>query len=100
VDAHTTFVENEAACEALSITDLQDLVASINIYPNPASELLTIDDPTKSIHRIKIHNVSGQLIKAYKEASSEIQVGQLPAGIYFINLETPLGVVRKKFIKE
>ncbi|MGI9525510.1 MAG: DUF4832 domain-containing protein [Weeksellaceae bacterium] len=60
---------------------------SIFIYPNPASEFITIALKNTDVETIKIYNIYGQLVKVVSIASNQkINITELPAGIYFISL--------------
>ncbi len=71
---------------------------ALNIYPNPGKELLflTTED---TIQEIKAFNVSGMIIKKWKGDTKEINVSDLPRGIYFFRIETDKTTVVKSFVK-
>ena len=76
---------------------------NISIYPNPATDNLTIESPLHS--NIEITNIQGQLIKTLaasgtKSASWRIDVSALPCGVYVVQVKTEKGVTVRKFIKE
>ena len=75
-------LSDDAAGEV--ITDKQILV-----YPNPTDEIVFIELPGNTNALIKIYNNLGQQVQqqtCYNEMA-EIVVQQLPAGIYFIELQ-------------
>lgn len=80
--------------------------AELTIYPNPASDQLTIELPDflpkSSI--VSIKNVIGQTLQqisiSVNEKKLELDVSGLSQGIYFIQLQTKDGIVSKKFIKD
>ena len=59
---------------------------TFNIYPNPAKETLTIEGP--SIKQITIYSTTGQIVKKINcdDELVNINVGNLQAGIYFVNI--------------
>ncbi len=71
-----------------SETGLEDNDENIGIYPNPASEKITIE--AQNIESVSITNVMGQ--KVYEQSVNNdnmvIDVNELPAGIYMINVVT------------
>jgi len=94
-------------------TGINELSNSLNIavYPNPASEIVTIDASTSlSIHSvslnipmaIEITNIEGQLIKTLITSSNktDVDVSTLPSGVYFVKVKTEKGMMVEKFIKE
>ena len=81
------------------ISDIE--IASIQLYPNPVKDVLTIESGELTINNISIHDISGRAVETWTAASLQtINVSSLPQGVYFLKIETYKGVVTKKFIKE
>ncbi len=82
----------------------------ISIYPNPATNQLTIH--SSSFHNeavtVSIMNVLGEMMQeekaspqpSPKEREFTINIKNLPAGIYFLEIKTENGSVVKRFVKE
>ena len=70
------------------------------IYPNPASDNITIIIPQKAT--IEITNSAGQIIETFKsvETKVKIDVVNFPTGVYIIKVKTDNEILTKKFIKE
>ena len=83
-------------------TGINQISENINltIFPNPATDNITIEAPQQSI--IEISNIEGQLIKtlAASSAKTNIDVSTLPCGVYIVQVKSEKGVAVKKFIKE
>ena len=79
-------------------------VFSINIFPNPSSNFLTIqldDASTTQVFNVVIYNTSGTVIGKHNIIKKEqtIDISNLPQGEYFINIIRPNGeVITKKLI--
>ncbi len=71
--------------------------SAINIYPNPASELLEVRTENE-IEAYKIYNSLGQLIESNK-FDYQISVSHLPEGSYSILFSSGEKLSTKKFIK-
>ena len=73
------------------------VLPEIVLFPNPAVDFIRIDSPV-DIKSWTLFNLNG---KAIKHSGSELQipVNDLPAGFYFLRLNTANGSVTKKFIK-
>jgi hypothetical protein len=87
---------------ALSLTDVSELKRAISIYPNPANNLININNlSTFSIDNFKIFTINGSLIKELKNSDSyqNIDVSQLQSGVYFIYIEVNNQKLNYKFIK-
>lgn len=70
---------------------------SIKIYPNPTSDLLSIQGVEK-VERIRIFNLQGKLMKEVK--ASEINIAQLQAGAYIANFYAGSQVYSRKVVKK
>jgi hypothetical protein len=79
--------------------------ASIEVYPNPAKEEITVVLPTGSNNTIlKIYNISGNLVKelSVSNASSgkvKVDISSLPSGVFMIELINQENRYTGKFIK-
>jgi len=69
----------------------------INLYPNPAVDHIRIDSPVE-ITSWTLFDLSG---KTLKRSASDLQIPvmDLPAGFYFLKIDTVDGSVTKKIIK-
>ena len=72
----------------------------INLYPNPVETELTVSGTY--MYKIDLYSVDGQLINSYPGVNGRIyniDVQKLPAGSYYLNVETARGMFTRKFIK-
>ena len=101
------FVDDVSVVEDTSIQEgiynLKETMASINLYPNPATNQLTVES-TKTINTIEITDAIGR-VQSFKlkvqRPATQIDIHALASGIYFIKLYFGDGsFVVKKFIKE
>ena len=85
-----------------SSIDNVELSNSLTIYPNPASDFVNIDNHSNiDIQSIEILGVDGQLIRRFNDGQvSRINVSELPAGVYYIRIETNEGIAVKKLLKK
>ncbi|MDA3894162.1 MAG: S8 family peptidase [Salinivirgaceae bacterium] len=85
------------------ISDVQQRVNSLKVYPNPASNTLYIQCENAEYAYITIYDQHGKIIKTYKKESAVnnlvINIELLESGIYFINLATNKNSTTTKFIK-
>jgi len=96
IDPASTFVENEAECEALSIGD-NTLELDVFIYPNPIDNYLFIEGNKNPI-AVSIYNLLGAEVIA-KSATDKINVSELSKGVYIIRISDGINQTDKKFIK-
>lgn len=75
------------------------------VYPNPVNTTLTVELPgAEVIERLLLKSVTGAtllqpVIPAHQHRLT-LEVGQLPKGIYFLQVQTPTGTANRKVVKE
>jgi len=72
---------------------------SIQLYPNPVSNLLNINSNEK-VTKIEIFSISGQIITQLNGNSSSIDLSNLSSGNYLIKIHTQNGVLTKLIVKK
>ncbi|MBL0013405.1 MAG: T9SS type A sorting domain-containing protein [Flavobacterium sp.] len=83
----------------------QDLsLSQWKLYPNPTSNILHLMvENTTRINEIRIVNLMGQVVKTITESApnsnTSIDVSQLKAGTYFVEIFSAVGKTTKKIIK-
>ncbi len=94
--------ENQDAMK--NITDeikLSQLVkpVKINLYPNPASEIVNINLSEPVDGNFNIMDVSGRLVKSFNAIGDTISVSteELANGTYFLILNSKIGTTQVKF---
>lgn len=95
------------SCKSITITtvglDELDLFSSVSVFPNPASDELTIDfQGTNFVDaEISLSNVVGKKIfytKTQARGKQIFNISKFPEGIYFIRIDTNAGSVTKKIV--
>ena len=84
---------------ATGISELQN--DGINIYPNPVREMLHIEGLQKETIG-QIYKANGQMYRSHLIgiADNEINVSELPSGLYILKMSIDDVVVVKRFTKE
>ena len=80
-----------------SYDGIGDYENDLEIYPNPANNLLTISNV--NVQHVVIFNINGQVMLK-QDFSNTVDVSALPKGMYFIKVSSADGLATKKFIKE
>jgi hypothetical protein len=90
-----------AAVYALVVGMEEVDAARFQIFPNPASDRVTVKSPVE-ITTIHVLNNSGQLVMDLQvnAAEHQLDVSQLESGIYYIRLETNEGQILQKIVVE
>jgi len=78
-------------------------LSSIQIYPNPTTGELRIENGELKIENVEIYNIVGQkqqiIFNSQLSILNSIDISHLQAGIYFIRIQTEIGMVMRKVIK-
>ena len=71
------------------------------IYPNPVNDKLTIETQ-ENINTVEIFNLVGAMVYSQKDCPNkvEIEMGNLPAGIYFVRLTGANASETRRFVKK
>ena len=77
-------------------------MSHVSLYPNPVEDLLIIQSNTGSINKIEIFNIEGQRILEYSSNSQRIEMDliQIPSGLYFAKISSGNDIIAKKIIKK
>ena len=71
------------------------------LFPNPATHTFEIINNTKSvIDRIRIYNITGQVVLNKQFLTNILDVSYLQSGMYIVELVANEFVIRKKLIIE
>ncbi len=89
--------EAPALKDAVSIS--QTSVSDLNIYPNPADELVNIDN-NSLIKEVMLISMNGNILftKSVNGISATIEVSDIPQGIYILKIQTENKTAMKRLI--
>ncbi len=81
----------DSICQTLNVTVGLDKIAKkadIKLYPNPAHDLISIDNVKEKVS-LKIFNAIGQLVKEETlTTNTKLNIKDLQAGIYFVSVKS------------
>jgi hypothetical protein len=100
-----TLCSDTSNCRTIVVSGVEEVESSrFSIYPNPTSSNLVIGNLKLDIGYLTISDVLGRVLKQItnlKYPITNVQVEDLPSGIYFIKAtDTKGNVMNGKFIKE
>lgn len=95
--APSVLVDGVFDCTISELGYADDAKLQFKIYPNPTTAFITIESK-EIINSISILNVSGKVIQT--ESKTTFSVENLPAGIYFMEIQTESGNRTMRFVKE
>jgi hypothetical protein len=82
--------QTTSGAQALNVTTLStgDLVKKqgLTIYPNPAQDFIQFKGDTNNASTVNIYSLDGKLIKTSDLKAGKVQVSELPAAAYFIEV--------------
>jgi hypothetical protein len=97
-------LHKRTAKNQLGLNDISEREASkIYIYPNPVGNALNIDSKLSSIYKIQISSIEGRLMKSVEFGggimSLELNVENIPSGVYLCTIYNSLGISVQKIMK-
>lgn len=97
----TTAVATEAL---LGVNQLATINSKkFNVYPNPANNFVTVsNEDNVAINKISITDINGRTVKSVDAnglSEAQINISELNAGVYFLNIDTNEGSATKKIVK-
>ncbi len=77
-------------------------ISNINIYPNPAKEIIFINNNDTRINKVIITDILGKIISEnqYSDQNKAINISDLKNGVYIVIIKMDNMTYRKKIVKE
>lgn len=76
------------------------LAGSFSVYPNPAKDVLNIANSIGAeINTVTVSDINGRTVKQFGSVS-QINISDLNAGVYFVNISSNEGSLTKKVVKQ
>ena len=98
------YIDDVSVIDCDSIAGVEKMEkGELSLSPNPATNEFTIKNAGLRMNAIHIYNVLGEeVLKLERIANSEkvIDVSEWKAGLYFVEVETEKGIVRRRLVKE
>ncbi|MDB2587691.1 BspA family leucine-rich repeat surface protein [Flavobacteriaceae bacterium] len=83
----------------LVIKDNNWLSSAITIYPNPASDYLNISvTEDLELKKVVVYNTHGKRLMI--STQNQINVSNLPSGVYYLSIETDQGSITKSVVRK
>ena len=93
---------NSNSCANLNVTEAEK-IKKINLYPNPASQFVSVASPLIIVDEIEIFDTSGKLVVSKKnlKTNDQIDVRNLSVGLYYVRLYSKGSLLKSdKFVKK
>jgi hypothetical protein len=79
-----------------------NLLSAVQIYPNPASGMFTVENSNGGITGLEIYNVLGEMIHQSSQRSSKtsvtVDISDMSDGVYFLRIRSGDRFLTKKFV--
>ncbi len=93
----TTFYSED--CQAALSVDDELLEQVIKFYPNPVTNVLTIDSEIP-LTKVEIYSVLGKKVEEVNSDFRSISTNNLSSGIYMVKIYSEKGTTVRKLIKQ
>ena len=96
------FKNNILTCGDSTVSSDDISSEDLKIFPNPVSDILQIESIDQPILKVEVFNSKGQVLiqESIKDVHAiPIKTDSLEKGIYFLKIQTPKGILTRKFLK-
>lgn len=90
---------NDVMCSNTAINNTLSEPESLMVFPNPADKTLTINLPNNSIQQIELMNIIGETV-VHSNHQNEIDISDLPIGVYILKITSQNKIITRKVIKQ
>lgn len=101
-DFNAPIITNTVMTTLTTTTNIDpQILQSIRLYPNPASQSVTLEYNDIKVESIHLLNVNGQQLRQWRgqaTGKSTLDLEGLAAGMYFVRMETALGPIHSSLI--
>lgn len=100
VEDYSVNIVAAAAISTIADTNSNEALTTISLYPNPTKDVLNIETNSATKLNYSVINYLGQVVKTGSIENNVLNVSNLNAGIYILEVNDGQKSVTKKFIKE
>lgn len=99
-------VSGDHTITVATVTSVSNITGNhrLHIYPNPATDCLWIrNDNGETIQNVEVYNITGQMVQSRtgnSETTQQVNLKNVPEGLYLIKIITSKQTVVYKFIKQ
>jgi len=86
-------------CPSSLATD-KNFLPKFSFYPNPAKEIIFVENNNQHINQIEIIDIFGKKLKTLRNTIKEINISELPNGVYFFKIFSGGNTTIQKIVKE
>jgi len=98
---HYMFMVDDFSVTTASASVDSPLANSFSVYPNPAKEVLNISNTIGAeLLSVTVTDLNGRTVKQINSSVEQINISDLNAGVYFVNINSTEGSLTKKIVKK
>lgn len=91
---------DDITLEYAPLSSAKNEAGRLSVYPNPASDYVSIDGDISGISEVKVFTAGGQLEKMYALSNKTIDISDLATGLYILEIKSRDEVIHYQVIKE
>ena len=93
--------EVEAACLAVPTEEVFSAIDAISLFPNPTIDIVYIEGTEQGRWNVHVMNALGVIVKSQVQiGNGQVDLSDLPNGLYFLEFQSDNHSVVKRVIKE
>lgn len=80
----------------------RELAGTISVYPNPATDKVTLSSERYTMDKVVLYDIFGQQVRVFNvnDLTQDIDLSQLRPGTYFLYISTTNGIAVQKVVKK
>ena len=80
----------------------RELAGTISVYPNPATDKVTLNSERYTMDKVVVYDIFGQQVRTFNvnDLTQDIDLSQLRPGTYFLYISTTNGIAVQKVVKK
>jgi hypothetical protein len=72
----------------------------INVFPNPANDVINVQSTNCNVKSIEIYDIAGKLLNSFVFNTTQINIDNLGTGTYYLKVITDKGISLNKIVKQ
>ncbi|MEM9990369.1 MAG: choice-of-anchor V domain-containing protein [Bacteroidota bacterium] len=74
------------------------VTGGLEVYPNPASEVVVLNNLPQDVTAIRIYNLTGKVVRSLTTRQEHLNIQDLKAGLHFVQIQTTDRVFTQQFV--
>lgn len=100
VDPNSSALSEPSSFDFATLSVDETQLKNLQVYPNPATTIVTIQHSGIMLQKVEIYAMNGQLVKSQKSNLKQIPINKLESGIYMMRITTENASKTIKLLKK